>query len=291
MNQFARNAGQLDEGWLLANVPFVSFVCDNDALYSMHFIAAGSGKAFGYKLDDFIRNKHYYAASTTHPEDQDIIDAHAEQAASGGAPVVSRYRLVQANGEPIPMLLATKAVIGERGEVQALAGVSFDLRGIPQLQGPSGLLSELRAPKRRRPPARLPAQVDAAWAASQLPVVSFFTENDEQYTVRAMSGSLEELLGYSAQEFLDAKVYKPSSTVSPEDQDHADAYIETAAAAIDARSAARVRLLDAEGELVPVLIFARGAQPPGYEQVGVAGAVLDISHVPALWGASGLLGG
>jgi len=40
---------------------------------------------------------------------------------------------------------------------------------------------------------------------------------------------------------------------------------------------------------VPVLIFARGARPREGAAVGVAGGVLDISHIPALHGAFGLL--
>src|SRR5690606_4002742 len=92
--------GQTDfnPAWLLGQVPFVSFFCDNDALYSMRFLTFGGGEAYGYKLDDFVDNKHYFAASTTHPDDLDIVDKHAEQAAAGGSPVISRYRLVQADG-------------------------------------------------------------------------------------------------------------------------------------------------------------------------------------------------
>jgi hypothetical protein len=279
----------IKEDWLLANVPFVSFICDNDALYSMRFLTAGGGEAFGYKLDDFVDNKHYFAASTTHPEDQDIVDSHAEQAVAGGAPVVSRYRLVQADGTPVPVLLVSQAVLGEGGEIFGLAGCSVDLRPIPELDGPPALLSELRKPQRRRNPTTRPKEVGAQWAASQLPLLTFFTENDAAYTVRHIGGSLEELAGYSAEEFLSGK-YQPASTVLPEDQDIADAYIEAAAAKVGQQSCGRLRLLDSDGEAFPVLILGRGAQPEGAAEVGVAGGVLDIRHVPALQGKFGLLG-
>jgi hypothetical protein len=279
----------ITDDWLLANVPFVSFICENDPLYSMRFLYAGGGEAYGYKLEDFVHNKHYFAASTTHPDDVDIVDAHAEQAAAGGAPVVSRYRMVQASGEPVPILLISQAVFDAERGVQALAGVSFDLRNAPGLQGKPGLLSKARKPQLRRPLTKLPRDVNAKWSAAELPVLTFFAETDEHYTVRHSNGSLEELLGYSMQQFVNSAVYKPASTVLPEDQDIADSYIDLAGTGVNKRSIARLRLVNAKGDTVPVIIFARGARPEGAGSVGVAGGVLDISHVPALQGPFGLL--
>lgn len=277
--------------WLLENVPFTTFFCENDALYTMRFIAAGNGEVFGYDPQDFINNRHYFAASTIHPEDQDIVDAHAEQAAAGGSPVVSRYRLVQADGDPVPILMVSRGVLDEKGDVLGFAGCAIDLRIAPSLQGKAGLLSERRVPELRRPPATRSDKPDAAWVADALPTITFFTENDAHYTVRANLGSLEELLGYSAAHFVESKIYKAASTVHPADQDIADGYIESAARGVGSLSVARFRLVNSEGGLVPVLIFARGARPGEGSDVGVAGGVLDISHVPALQGPWGLLVG
>lgn len=290
MSETQRTTANIDEGWLLGNLPFVSFVCDNDALYSMRLIVPGSGGVFGYQPEDFVDNKHYFAASTIHPDDQDIVDAHAEQAAAGGSPVVSRYRLAQADGELVPVLLVSKAVLNAEGELQGFAGNAIDLRGIPALQGKRGLLSELRVPSRRRPPTNRPQQIDASWAASQLPMNAFFVRNDENYSVCRSCGSTEELIGYSAADFQDPEKYKASSATYPPDLDVADAYIEAAASREGAQAVARLRLVDADGELVPVLIFARGARPAGGE-TGVVGGVLDIRNVPSLLGPSRLLQG
>lgn len=289
MTEPQRDSTHIDDAWLLANVPFVSFVCDNDALYSMRFLTAGSEGLFGYAPEDFIDNQRYFAASTTFPEDLDVIDAHAEQAIAGGSPVVSRYRLVQADGQLLPVLLAAKAVQDDNGEPHALAGVVVDLSRFPALQGPPGLLSKLRPPARRRPPASRPAAIDPSWAAQQLPVNAFFVQNDESYTARKSCGSTEELIGYSAEDFANSSRYKAASATYPSDLDVADGYIETAAAHEGALAAARLRLVNSEGELVPVLIFARGARPPGFKETGVVGATLDISHIPALWGPFSVL--
>lgn len=283
------DAMHIDDTWLLANVPFVSFVCDNDALYSMRFLTAGSEGLFGYAPEDFIDNQRYFAASTAYPEDLDIIDAHAEQAAAGGSPVVSRYRLVRASGELVPVLLVAKAVQDENGDLQAIAGIVVDLNRFPALQGPPGLLSTLRPPARRRPPTVRPADIDACWAAHQLPVNAFFVQNDESYTSRKSCGSTEELIGYSAEDFANSRKYKAASAAYPPDLDVADSYIEAASSRAGAITAARLRLVNSEGELVPVLIFARGAHPPGFPEMGVVGATLDISHIPALWGPFSVL--
>lgn len=290
MSETQRTTANINEGWLLSNLPFVSFVCDNDALYSMRLIVPGSAGVFGYSPEDFVNNKSYFAASTIHPDDQDIVDAHAEQAAAGGSPVVSRYRLVHADGDLVPVMLVSKAVLSAAGELQGFAGNVIDLRGIPELQGTRGLLSQMRVPVKRRPPAGRPQQIDAVWAASQLPLVTFFARNDENYTICKSCGSAEELIGYSAADFEDPKKYKASSATYPPDLDVADAYIEAAASREGAQAVARLRLVDADGELVPVLIFARGARPAGGE-TGVVGGVLDIRNVPSLLGPSKLLQG
>ncbi|MCB9893700.1 MAG: PAS domain-containing protein [Planctomycetes bacterium] len=289
MGEREREALVIKEDWLLANVPFISFVCENDAAYSMRFMTAPEGKAFGYKVEDFVDNKQYYAASSLHPDDVDFVDKAAEQVAAGASPVAYRYRMVRADGSSALTLGVGKAVLDEAGKFQAMAGCAIEIDAVPALHGPPGVLSEPHKPARRRPPANRPKKIDAKWAAAQHPLLTFFTENDEAYTVRHISGSLEELMGYSAEEFVNARHYKPSSTVLPEDQDIADAYIEGAARGVGTQTVARLRLLDSEGNAFPVLIFARGAQPEGLDAVGVAGGVLDIRHIPAFQGKSGLL--
>ena len=281
---------KITDDWLLANVPFVSFICDNDPLYSMRFMAGGGGEAFGYKLDDFVDNKQYFAASTTHPEDMDIVDAHAEQALAGGSPVVSRYRLLQADSELVPVLLISKAILDNTDGVVGFSGCCVDLRSVPEFQGPPGLLSELRPPNKRRPPVRKPENVDALWTASQLPVQTYYSANDEHYTLMHLSGSSEELTGYTGETFARSSSYKPASFVYPDDQDVADFASERNIAHPGRMFVLRMRVVNAEGKPFPVLIFQHGARPEETSAWGIAGGILDISHVPALQGAPGVFG-
>lgn len=274
--------------WLIGQVPFVSFFCENDALYSMRFLTFGGGEAYGYKLDDFVDNKHYFAASTTHPDDQDIVDKHAEQAVAGGSPVISRYRLVQADGEPVPVLLVSRAVYNPAGEIIGLAGIVVDLRNMPALQGPRGLLSSLRKPKAPRQPVEA-STPDAAWVAAQLPVNTCYIENDTFHTARAIYGSPEEFSGYTAAQFVDARVYKAASAVHPSDVEVADQYLEQATSAEGKVVCARIRLINSDGEPFPILLFLRSTKAPGTDRLGVVVGVLDVSHAPALHGRFGVL--
>lgn len=283
------SAREIPTEWLLNNVPYVSLYFDNDPLYTMRFVCHQRGEAFGYKLASFVDNKQYFAASTTFPPDQDILDAHVEQALAGASPVISRYRVVAADSEIVPVLQIGKAVYDQAGKVLGLAANVLDLRGIEALQGPPGVLSKGAAPKLRRPPTNVPEKVTPEWVGEQLPVGMFFAENDTDFTVRASLGSTEELMGYSAADFVNTRHYRPSSTVPPEDQDIADAYVEHAASREGAMSVVRLRLIQADGSLAPMLIVVRGASPRPGEPLGVAGGLFNISDVPALQGPSQLL--
>lgn len=283
------SAREIPTDWLLNNVPFVSLYCANDPFYTMRLLCHGKGEVFGYQLESFVQNKQYFAASTIYPQDQDIVDAHVEQALTGASPVVSRYRIVAADGELIPILLVGKAVFKADGQIIGLAGNVLDIRGMDELQGSFGVLSQGAAPKLRRPPATEVENPGLDWLGSQLPVGMFFAENDADFTVRASLGSTEELMGYSAEEFVNTRRYRPASTVAPLDEDIADAYVEHAASREGALSVVRLRLIQADGSLAPMLIVVRGATPREGEALGVAGGLFNISDVPALQGPSKVL--
>lgn len=283
------SAREIPTDWLLSNVPFVSLYCANDPFYTMRLLCHGKGEAFGYQLESFVQSKQYFAASTIYPQDQDVVDAHVEQALSGASPVVSRYRIVAADGEVIPVLLIGKAVFNAASQIVGLTGNVLDLRNMDELQGPFGVLSRGASPKLRRPPATEVENAGLDWLGGQLPVGMFFAENDADFTVRASLGSTEELMGYSSEEFVNTRRYRPASTVAPQDEDVADAYVEHAASREGALSVARLRLIQADGSLAPMLIVVRGATPREGDALGVAGGLFNISDVPALQGPSKIL--
>ena len=289
MGESDQQSSSISDEWLLKNLPFISFYCENDALYSMRFLS-GPDPIFGYDLNDFLDKKRYFAASAILPEDLDIMDAHAEQAVAGGRPVVSRIRVATTEGEPVQLLIASQAVIGEGDQVLGLAGVGIDLRQVPALQGPPGLLSELHIPAVPRPRAKLTGTFDAAWVIEQLPLQSFLCRNDESFTIVANRGSLEELLGYPSADFRGtAANIKPWSVLFPDDQEASDAYFELAGSGEGQQATARIRLVDKSSNLAPVLVFAAGAKPPGSDEIMICGGVLNVSHIPALQGDFKLL--
>lgn len=286
-NQSHNNAG-ISVEWLLRQIPAVSFFCENDPQYTMRILIGGSGRAFGYDLDDFIDNRSYFAASATHPEDLDVVDAHAEFAVTHPAPAVSRFRLIQADSSEVQIVIASRAVRNHSGEILGLAGTAIDLSCLPMLKGASALLSKPPEVFNPRPPVASADYRNGDWLIGQLPVFNYFVEDDEDYTVRLSGGSLEELLGYDGKEFVDAKPYKASTTVYPPDQHFGDALVTAASEKPGTISAARERLVHREGHTVPVLAVARGAMPEG-GKTGAAGFVLDLSYVEGLQGSPGLL--
>jgi hypothetical protein len=76
----------------------------------------------------------------------------------------------------------------------------------------------------------------------------------------------------------------------PDDQEASDGYFDLAGSAESKHATARIRLVDKSSNLVPVLVFAIGAKPPGSDKVMISGGVLNISHIPALQGDFKLLG-
>src|SRR5690606_30473800 len=115
------------------------------------------------------------------------------------------------------------------------------------------------------------------------------TENDDVHTVRCIFGSPEEFTGYTAAQFVDARVYKPASALHPDDVEIADRYLEQCTQAEGKLVCARFRLINSDGEPFPVLVFLRGVTPPDMKTRGVVGGVLDITHATALHGAYGIL--
>ena len=289
MNETEGTFSEISDDWLLASMPFISFCCENDALYSMRLLTGPGNGAFGYQYSEFVDNKNYFAASTTFPEDQDIVDSHAEQALAGGRPVVSRYRFVTADGEAVPVLLASQTVLGADGEVLGLSGCAFDLRLCPALQGEPAVLSSLRVPAVLRVPAKPTTNYTAEWVSNHLSVDTFICENDESYSVRVNRGAMEETLGYSTEDFRKAGPIKPWSVLHPDDQDVSDAYFEAAASREGTITVARIRLVAKSTEAVPVLVFARGIKLPDTDEIAISGGVLNITHVPGLQGPSKLL--
>src|SRR5690606_36527524 len=101
-----------------------------------------AARMLGYDIDDFLHNKRYAAATVVHPDDLVVLErADARQDKHHGT-MMTRYRLVAADGSIVPVLDVSRAMTDADGSVTSYLSVLVDLRNAPALQGPSQILLE-----------------------------------------------------------------------------------------------------------------------------------------------------
>lgn len=130
--------------------------------------------------------------------------------------------------------------------------------------------------------------IDPQWILERLPVVTWFCENDEYYTIRYASAAEGHSFGYDLADFIDNRNLFASSAASPEDL----ATLEKAAEQSllgTSPVVSRMDIHDAAGISVPLLQMMHGVLDPDGKLNGLAGMALDLRRVPALQGQKGLL--
>lgn len=280
------------EDWVLRQLPGLTYVCENDEFYTMRFLCSGSGHAFGYDLQDFVDNKHYFAASAIHPDDHDLVDHFAEAMNLNARPIVARYRLVRAEGTVVPVLCSARAVRNPSGMVLAIAGFFFDISDMKPLQGATCILTDLSLPAIdvAGPVLSRPEPMTAGWLLPQLATVSFATTDNEGYTPVYLSGNMKSELGYDIAKFIAEPGYSLASVVHPDDADLSDGSTEKAAAKPGNEVWMRLRVVNEAGEPVQVLCGLRGARHDAYPGGrGIVGTALYLHDVPGLQGPSKIL--
>ena len=122
---------------LMHRLPVAVVCVANDAHYTLKFANAEGAAMLGYDPGDFLDNKRYAAFSLIHPDDLAVSDRQTELIANSGAKVMARYRLIAADGSLVPVLDVSRPALDADGAVYGLLTVIVDLRGAPELQGPS----------------------------------------------------------------------------------------------------------------------------------------------------------
>jgi len=277
--------------WVLRQLPVISYFCENDGLYTMRWLNAGGGNDLGYDLQDFVNNKHYFAASAIHPDDLDVVDHFAERALASQRPIVARYRLVHVEGTVLPVLVVARAVRDENGRPHGFCGVVLNCTTAPQLQGPSQVMTNEDAPLEQpgSPRGPAPGVPNPDWMALHSPVVPYVVEADESHTLRYTSGQAQYLLEYRPEDFLDNIKYRATNSVLPEDTEVADNFVDACAAFPGEVIFSRYRLVHATGRTVPTLYVARGVKLA--DRSVVVGIVLDVTHCSGLQGKTAILTG
>jgi len=273
----------VDPDWVLRQLPVISYFCENDGLYTMRWLNAGGGNDLGYDLQDFVNNKHYFAASAIHPDDLDVVDDFAERALQGQRAILARYRLVHVEGRVLPTLVMARVVRDANDKALGFCGQVLNLADMASLQGPSAVITDHDAPRNHveAPRSTDPGVPTPDWMLRQVPTPAWVAEAKGQPHLVVASAQVAPILGTAT---------GAEDTMLPvhgQDVAHVAALIQKAGANPGNSAAARVRLMHTTGREVPVLLSCRfAAGPQGGRVVGV---LYDLTFARQLQGKPGLV--
>lgn len=268
-------------GWMLDHIPMVSYFTADDENNSLRLLCGAEGSSLRRAIEQHLKNGALSDAEFN-PADRQTLWDHREAAWMGRDPVISRLTFPSDRGART-CLLASHAVY--EGESRAgVTGVAVDVTGVPELEGPSGVLGKGSPGKNWNQRVNVPEQPDAEWLVHVLPVAFVVSENDPNYTIRHLSGSMERVVGYTSEEILSGRL-KSWTLIDPTEVDMADERLESAIAAGQS-VILRVPLAHESGAVVPILAFVAPYLPPGHPNGFFVSAVLGIDAATELQGST-----
>lgn len=114
---------------LLSNLPGMAYRCNYDRDWTMQFVSAGCYDITGYSSDSLINNRDLTFNDIISPEYRDIVWNEWEKAIDEKQQFKLEYKIVTASGEQKWVLEIGKAVLNERGKIDALEGIILDISG------------------------------------------------------------------------------------------------------------------------------------------------------------------
>lgn len=269
----------------MRQLPVISYFCENDGLYTMRWLNAGGGNDLGYDLQDFVNNKHYFAASAIHPDDLDVVDDFAERALQSQRAIMARYRLVHVEGRVLPTLVIARVVRDAADKALGFCGQVLNLSDMASLQGRSGVITDHDAPRNHVEALRSadPGVPTPEWMLRHVPTAAWVAAGGSPAAAVA-SPQCAPVLGATAGH------QDLSLPVHTQDAAHLAALIKKAAASAGAPVSARLRLMHATGREVPVLLSGRLVAGAGAGGGRVVGVLYDLTFARQLQGKSGLVG-
>ena len=268
-------------GWMLQHIPIVSYFAADNTLNSLQVVGGCRETIFGHARKSLIGKNHFLNEQFLAPEDRAVLREHREAVWREASPVISRLDVIDQVRGPVPCLVAAHALYDGSQRI-GLSGVAIELTGIPELQGAKGVLSKGAQSRNWNQRTSLPAEFTHEWLVGVLPVAFVVSENDPDYTIRHLSGSMERVVGYTSGEILSGKP-KSWSLIDPGEIDLADEKLERAIA--DGRSVIlRVPLAHRSGGQVPILAIVAPYRPAGHPNGFFVSAVLAIQDAKALQG-------
>lgn len=173
---------------LAENVPSVIYLCHNDERYTMEFINDQVEALTGYAAQQFLADEISFV-ELYHPDDVPAIEAEVGAALAEKRAFQIEYRIKHKNGRWRWVEEIGSGIYDETGELVFLEGILNDIT-----QQKQDNLALLQSEQRFRA------------LAENVPGVIYLCHNDERYTMSFINDQVEDLTGYTAQQFLNDEI-------------------------------------------------------------------------------------
>lgn len=171
---------------LAENVPGVIYLCRNDENYSNLFVSANIEKLTGHPYQDFLGSIDLI--EVVHPDDTEYVMKGFEDAVKERRSFNLEYRIVHKSGEIKWVKESGAGLYSEQG-LELIEGYISDItkRKVAEL-------------------ALQESEQKFRLMAENIPGVIYLCNNDEKYSMVYLNANVEQLTGYTAEEFVAGRI-------------------------------------------------------------------------------------
>ena len=177
---------------LAANIPGVVFRSLIDDDWTEVYISDSIEQLTGYPASDFLGSRVRSCASVIHPDDRALCERVTQDAVANRRSYCLEYRVLHKDGSVRWASERTQPVYDGAGRPLYIDGVIFDITERRQAEA---ALAESHLELRRR-------EAEFRSLLSNIPGTVYRCRNDAEWTPIFLSGAVEAVCGYTAEEFL-----------------------------------------------------------------------------------------
>jgi len=252
---------------LASNIPGVVFRSLIDDDWTELFISDSIEQLTGYPASDFVGSRVRSCASVIHPDDRALCDRVTLDAVSNRRSYCLEYRVLHKDGSIRWASERTQPVYDEKGRPLYIDGVIFD---ITERKTAEAALAASHTELRRR-------EAEFRSLLSNIPGTVYRCLSDADWTPIFLSGDVEAVSGYSAQEFHSGKAPSFPNLVHPDDLSMVEQAIATA---LEQRTPFEIeyRITRRDGALRWVQEHGRGIYGEDGGLLHLDGCIFDITE-------------
>jgi PAS domain S-box-containing protein len=192
---------------LVANIPGAVFRCLTDDQWTDLFVTDGIEQLVGYPAHELVGNRVRNWSTLIHPEDRERCERVTRDGVDHRTPFILEYRVLHRDGSVRWVSERAQPVYDEAGRSLYLDGVVFD---ITERKAAEAALAATHAELRRR-------EAEFRSLLSNIPGTVYRCLNDSAWTPIFLSGAVEAVCGYPAEDFFAKRAHFPSM-VDPDDR-------------------------------------------------------------------------